>query len=139
MMASNIAVAQAFFEACETGQGAAGVAPFIHADATFSAQAGAIAEIATLADYADWMKGLLGILPDGAYELTAFAEDAARETVVASAVFTGTHTAEGGPVPATGQAAKSDYVYVIKFADGKVSHMTKIWNDMWALKQLGWA
>jgi steroid delta-isomerase-like uncharacterized protein len=136
---SNIAVAQAFFEACETGQGAAGVAPFIHADATFSAQAGAIAEIATLADYADWMKGLLGILPDGAYELTAFAEDAARETVVASAVFTGTHTAEGGPVPATGQTTKSDYVYVIKFTGGKVSHMTKVWNDMWALKQLGWA
>jgi steroid delta-isomerase-like uncharacterized protein len=136
---SNIAVAQAFFEACETGQGAAGVAPFIHADATFSAQAGAIAEIATLADYADWMKGLLGILPDGAYELTAFAEDAARETVVASAVFTGTHTAEGGPVPATGQTTRSDYVYVIKFTGGKVSHMTKVWNDMWALKQLGWA
>jgi len=136
---SNIAVAQAFFEACETGQGAAGVAPFIHADATFSAQAGAIAEIATLADYADWMKGLLGILPDGAYELTAFAEDAARETVVASAVFTGTHTAEGGPVPATGATARSDYVYVIKFTGGKVSHMTKVWNDMWALKQLGWA
>jgi len=136
---SNIAVAQAFFEACETGQGAAGVAPFIHADATFSAQAGAIAEIATLADYADWMKGLLAILPDGAYELTAFAEDAARETVVASAVFTGTHTAEGGPVPATGQTTKSDYVYVIKFTGGKVSHMTKVWNDMWALKQLGWA
>jgi len=136
---SNIAVAQAFFEACETGQGAAGVAPFIHADATFSAQAGAIAEIATLADYADWMKGLLAILPDGAYELTSFAEDAARETVVASAVFTGTHTAEGGPVPATGQTTKSDYVYVIKFTGGKVSHMTKVWNDMWALKQLGWA
>jgi len=136
---SNIAVAQAFFEACETGQGAAGVAPFIHADATFSAQAGAIAEIATLADYADWMKGLLAILPDGAYELTAFAEDAARETVVASAVFTGTHTAEGGPVPATGQTTRSDYVYVIKFTGGKVSHMTKVWNDMWALKQLGWA
>ena len=138
-MASNIAVAQAFFEACETGQGAAGVAPFIHADATFSAQAGAIAEIATLADYADWMKGLLAILPDGAYDLTAFAEDAARQTVVASAVFTGTHTAEGGPVTATGQAAQSDYVYVIKFSDGKVSHMTKVWNDGWALKQLGWA
>ena len=137
-MASNIDVARAFFEACETGQGAAGVAPFIHADATFSAQSGAIAEIASLADYADWMKGLLGILPDGAYELTAFAEDEPRQTVVASAVFTGTHTAEGGPVPATGQTAQSDYVYVIRFSQGKVSHMTKVWNDGWALKQLGW-
>ena len=138
-MASNIDTAMAFFEACETGQGAAGIAPYSQAAATFSAQSGAIADIATLAGYADWMKGLLGILPDGAYELTGFAEDTARDTVVASAVFTGTHTAEGGPVPATGQAAQSDYVYVMKFTDGKVSHMTKVWNDGWALKQLGWA
>ena len=138
-MASNIDTATAFFEACETGRGAAGIAPYSHAAATFSAQSGAIADIATLADYADWMKGLLSILPDGAYELTGFAEDTARDAVIASAVFTGTHTAEGGPVPATGQAAQSDYVYVIKFTDGKVSHMTKVWNDGWALKQLGWA
>lgn len=138
-MTSNSAVARAFFEACETGQGWDGCAAYATADAGFSAQSGAIAEITTLADYAEWMKGLLGILPDGAYHLTAFAEDAERATVVAAAVFTGTHTADGGPVPPTGQAAKSDYVYVIKLTDGKVSHMTKVWNDGWALKQLGWA
>lgn len=138
-MVANIETARAFFEACETGKGWEGCANYCHADATFSAQSDAIANIVTLADYTEWMKGLLGILPDGAYELTAFAEDAARETIVASAIFTGTHTGDGGPVPATGQAAKSDYAYVIKLSDGKVSHMTKIWNDGWALKQLGWA
>jgi ketosteroid isomerase-like protein len=78
------------------------------------------------------------MLTDGTYELTAFAEDAARGTVVASAVFTGTHNGADGPVPATGRSARSDYAYVMKFVDGKVSHMTKIWNDGWALKQLGW-
>jgi ketosteroid isomerase-like protein len=138
-VAANIETARAFFEACETGKGWAGCAQYCHADATFSAQSGAIVNIVTLADYTEWMKGLLGILPDGAYELTAFAEDAARETIVASAIFTGTHTGDGGPVPPTGHAAKSDYAYVIKLSDGKVSHMTKIWNDGWALKQLGWA
>jgi len=85
------------------------------------------------------MKGLLTMLTDGAYELMGFAEDAERDTVIASAVFTGTHDGADGPVPATGQAARSDYAYVMKFRDGKVSHMTKIWNDGWALKQLGWA
>ena len=79
------------------------------------------------------------MLTDGAYELTAFAEDVERGTVIASAVFTGTHNGADGPIPATGQAARSDYAYVMKFRDGKVSHMTKIWNDGWALKQLGWA
>ena len=138
-MTATSDTAHAFFEACESGKGWAECAQYCDADATFSAQSGAIADIATLADYTEWMKGLLGILPDGAYELTAFAEDIERETVVASAVFTGTHTGEGGPVPPTGQAANSDYVYVIKLSGGKVSHMTKVWNDGWALKQLGWA
>ena len=138
-MAGNYDTAHAFFVACETGKGWAECAQYCHADASFSAQSGAIAEIATLADYTEWMKGLLTPIPDGAYHLTGFAEDAERGTVIASAVFTGTHTAEGGPIPPTGQAASSDYVYVITFTDGKVSHMTKVWNDGWALKQLGWA
>jgi ketosteroid isomerase-like protein len=33
----------------------------------------------------------------------------------------------------------SDYVYVIQMDDGKVRHMTKVWNDVHALRALGWA
>ena len=54
-------------------------------------------------------------------------------------VFTGTHTAEGGPVPPTGKRTESDYVYVADMRDGKIAHLTKIWNDGWAFGQLGWA
>jgi len=25
------------------------------------------------------------------------------------------------------------------FEDGKIRHMTKIWNSGWAMKELGWA
>jgi hypothetical protein len=85
------------------------------------------------------MKGLLVPVPDGAYTLTGFAHDAARDTVIASAVFTGTHSADGGPLPPTAKTAQSDYVYVIKMDNGRVRHMTKVWNDAWALRQLGWA
>lgn len=138
-MAGNLEAARAFFRACETGQGWEACQPYCHADAGFAAQSGAVADIVTLSAYAEWMKGLLTMLTDGAYELTAFAEDVERGTVIASAVFTGTHNGADGPIPATGQAARSDYAYVMKFRDGKVSHMTKIWNDGWALKQLGWA
>lgn len=138
-MAGNLETARAFFEACETGQGWEACLPYCHADAGFAAQSGAIADITALSAYAEWMKALLTMLTDGAYELTAFAEDGQRDTVIASAVFTGSHNGADGPVPATGQAARSDYAYVMKFDSGKVSHMTKIWNDGWALKQLGWA
>lgn len=135
----SLATAEAFFIACETGQGWAGCALFCHADAGFAAQADAIAQITTLAEYAEWMKGLLVPVPDGAYRLTGLAHDAARDTVIASAVFTGTNSAEGGPSPPTGKTATSDYAYVIKLEGGRVRHMTKVWNDGWALRQLGWA
>ena len=138
-VSSDIEVARGFFTACETGQGWAACAAFCHADAGFSAQSGAIAAITTLADYAEWMKGLLVTIPDGAYELTGFAMDDERQTVIAAAVFTGAHSGPNGPVPPTGKRAQSDYVYVMKMEAGRVRHMTKVWNDGWALKQLGWA
>jgi hypothetical protein len=135
----DIDTAKAFFIACETGQGWAACAAHCHPDAGFSAQSDAIASITTLADYTEWMKGLLGPIPDGNYELTGFAGDAERGTVIASAVFTGSNTGPGGPATPTGKRAESDYVYVMKMEAGKVRHMTKVWNDGWALRQLGWA
>ena len=85
------------------------------------------------------MKGLLVPLPDGHYELKGFAMDEEREVALAFAVFHGTHTAAGGPMDPTGQSVAADYVYSMEFAGGKISHMTKIWNDGESLKALGWA
>jgi len=28
---------------------------------------------------------------------------------------------------------------VMEFEDGKISHMSKIWNAGWAMRELGWA
>ena len=111
---------------------------YCHTDASFSAQAGALAGVNTLEAYTDWMKGLLSPVPDGRYELRSFAVDEGRYNVTAYAVFRGTHTAEGGPVPPTGKQVEADYVYVRQFEDAKIRHMTKIWNDGISLQQLGW-
>jgi predicted ester cyclase len=131
--------AEQFFEACETGQGWDKCQQYCHADASFSAQADALAGVDTLKGYTDWMKGLLTPLPDGRYELKGFAADNDRNTVLAFAVFHGTQTGEGGPVPPTGNAIDADYVYSMTFDGGKIRHMTKIWNDVISLRQLGWA
>ena len=131
--------AKAFFEACETGKGWDGGAAYCTTDASFSCQSGALADALTLEAYAEWMKGLLTPIPDGRYELKGFAADDDRSIVLAFAVFHGTQTGEGGPVASTGNVVASDYVYAMEFAGGKVSHMTKIWNDGHALSQLGWA
>ena len=129
--------AQAFFTACEAGHGWEACKPYCTENATFAAQAEPLADIKTLAGYADWMKGLMTVLTDGHYELKSFATDAERQNVCAFAVFTGTHLA-GGPIPPTGKTTHSDYVYVMQFDGASISHMTKIWNAGFALKELGW-
>ena len=130
--------ARGFFESCETGGGWAACEVFCHEGAGFSCQADALADVMTLEGYAEWMKGLLGPIPDGHYELTAFATDAERRTVVAAAVFHGTQTGPGGPGDPTGRRVASDYVYVMAFEGDRIRHMTKVWNDGHALRQLGW-
>ena len=84
------------------------------------------------------MKGLLTPIPDGSYELRSFSVDENRKKVSVYAIFRGTHTGEGGPVPATGKQVEADYVYVMEFDGDSIRHMTKIWNDGFSLKQLGW-
>jgi predicted ester cyclase len=131
--------AQAFIDNCEAGKGWDACSAYCHPDATFAVQAEPLAEVKTLQEYTDWMKALVGFIPDARYELKALGLDEERNTVCAYAVFFGTHTGEGGPLPATGKSTRSDYVYVMEFEDGKIRHMTKIWNSGWAMKELGWA
>jgi len=131
--------ARSFFDACETGQGWTVCRAYCQPNASFAAQAEAIADLRTLEQYTEWMKGMLTVIPDGSYTVRSFATDAERNNVCACAVFSGTHTGAGGPVPPTGKSINTDYVYLMEFENGKISHMTKVWNAGWALKELGWS
>jgi predicted ester cyclase len=137
-MANITSVANQFFDACETGKGWERCRSFCTPNATFSAQAEPLAETRTLQQYTEWMKGLLGFIPDGKYVVKSFATDTERNSVCAYGVFSGTHTGQGGPCPPTGKSVRSDYVYVMEFEGDKIRHMTKIWNAGWAMKELGW-
>ena len=137
-MGAIIEQARQFFEACETGKGWEVCKTYCHPDATFSAQANAIADIDTLEGYTVWMKNLLTPIPDGHYELKSFSEDSERQCVTAFAVFHGTQTGPGGPGEPTGKTIAADYVYAMEFEDGLIKHMTKIWHDSISLEQLGW-
>ena len=136
--ASMTETGRAFFDAVDTGQGWEACSAYCHPDATFAAQAEPLAEIQTLADYAEWMKGMMSVMPDGRYEMKAFAVDPVNQSVVAYAIFHATHTGAGGPVPPTGKSTSSDYVYVMDFDGDRIRHMTKIWNSGWALREVGW-
>jgi predicted ester cyclase len=130
--------AEQFFDACETGKGWETCQQYCHPQATFSAQADALAGVDTLEAYTKWMKDLLTPVPDGRYEVRSFAVDEDRNNVAAYGVFRGTHTGEGGPVPPTGKRVEADYVYIMEFEGDRIRHMTKVWNDGVSLKQLGW-
>lgn len=127
-----------FVDACDSGKGWAACQQYCHPDATFSAQAGALADVSTLESYTEWAKGLLTPMPDARYELQSLAVDEGRQNVSAYAVFHGTNTGEG-PVPPTGNTLATEYVYVMEFDGDQIRHVTKIWNDAFALQQLGWA
>jgi predicted ester cyclase len=130
--------AEQFFDACETGKGWETCRQYCHPEATFSAQADALAGVQTLEAYTEWMKGLLTPVPDGRYEVRSFAVDEDRNNVAAYGIFRGTHSGTGGPVPPTGKQIEADYVYIMEFEGGQIRHMTKVWNDGISLKQLGW-
>jgi predicted ester cyclase len=132
-------VAEAFFDACETGKGWAVCSAYCTPDAAFSAQASPLSDVKTLEQYTEWMKGILTVFPGARYELKSFATDDSRKNVVAYAVFHATHTGQGGPVPPTGRSMSSDYVYIMQFEGDQISQMTKVWNAELALKDIGWA
>jgi predicted ester cyclase len=138
-MASMLDTAKGFFTACETGKGWADCKTYCTPDASFSAQAAPLADVKTVEGYADWMKGMFTPFPDARYEIKSFAADPERNNVTAYAVFFASHTGPGGPVAPSGKSMQTDYVYVMQFKGDKINHMTKIWNDGVALKQVGWA
>ena len=129
--------AEKFFHACESGKGWDGCKPYCRADATFSAQADALTEVKTLEAYSNWMQGMYSPMPDAKYEIRSLAVDDKRNNVSVFGVFRGTNTGQG-PVPPTGKRVEADYVYVMDFENGQIKHMTKIWNDVVSLRQLGW-
>lgn len=130
--------AKAFFDACESGKGWEGCGAYCDAGASFSAQADPLVDVHTVEGYAEWMKGLLVVIPDGSYVVKSFATGHERSTVCAYGVFSGTHAGPGGPIEPTGKHASADYVYAMEFEDGKIRHMTKIWNSGQTIRELGW-
>lgn len=137
---SKMDVATKFFHACEGLEGRAGCAPYVADGAGFEAQSEPLADVTTALDYCDWMQGFgQGPVKGCSYKIVTSSFDEATDTALFFSVFTGKHTGEGGPVDPTGSETSSHYVYAVTVNDDqKVSHMVKIWNAPWALKELGW-
>ena len=130
--------AMEFFQTCEEGKGWKDCKKYCTDNASFSSQAEPLKDISTLEAYADWMSGIYTPMPNAGYEIKSISTNEDSSHVSVFAVFTGTHSEEGGPVPPTGNSVRTDYVYVMELVEDKINHMTKIWNSEEANKQLGW-
>ena len=135
---SNSSTTMTFFDACETGKVWQACQDYCHQNASFEAQADALAEVTTLEGYCEWMKAMYTPMPNAHYEMRQFNFDEDSNSALAFAVFHGTHTGEGGPVSPTGNSTASHYVYHIVLDGDRIRHVTKIWNDGFALAELGW-
>jgi len=129
-----------FFVACETPLGWEACKPFVQDGATFTAQSEPLADVKSIETYCQWMHGFGTVTtPDATYTLHSSSFDEANNTAMFFATYHAKHTGEGGPVPPTNKSTDSHYVYILKLDDvGKITHMTKVWNAPWAMRELGW-
>jgi hypothetical protein len=131
-------IAKDFFDACESGKGWEVCRQYCTPEASFSSQTEHMARGRTIREYANACAMFLRLCPDAYYTVKSFATDNERNNVCAFAVITGTHTGAVGPRAPTGKTTTTEYVYVMDFDGDKIKHMTKVWNEGWAMKELGW-
>ncbi len=132
--------AKKFFDACETPLGWEGCAAYVEPGAAFTAQSEPLADVTTVEAYCEWMKAFGTVTAPGAtYTLHSQSYDEASRTAAFFATYHATHGGEGGPVPPTGKATNSHYVYLVTMSENdKVASMVKVWNAPWAMRELGW-
>ena len=63
-------------------------------------------------------------MTDISFDVEGFAHDEERKVVLIYGIYRRVITMSETPQP-----FKTDYVYILKFNDGKISHVTKVWQD----------
>ena len=133
---SQRGAAYAFLDACETGEGWEVCQDWCHFNATLSYQEELEAKVITLALYTDWMKELLSRTTEQAYILKSLTIFSRRTPVTAVAKFYGSKSLEGGPVPPAQSSIVSEYTYIMEFYGDKICHLTKVWSDIHAVRDI---
>lgn len=110
-------------------------------DAPFICQADALADVKTVRAWADWMDKFCAMTAPGCTRTVhSTLWDPSTKTCMLFGTYHAKHTGEGGPVPPTHKQTNTEYCYVLVMNnDDKCVSFTKVWNDGFALKELGWA
>lgn len=113
-------------------------------DATFSCQADTLAHIKTVQEYADFFYAFGKACPNASWTThnTQWCPQTHTATLVCTYHCTHSQSLEGvGPLTPTHKTSHTDYIYNVQTDPNqgyKIKHITKIWNDKWCLRDLGW-
>ena len=121
---NNLKTARLFFEECDGGKGWDACKKYCYADASFETEAETLLNVDTLAIYCDWMIDALELLDkDVKVKVKAISHDQDTDIVLIYGEIKGTVIISPEPMP-----MKTDYVYALNFEDGKIRHVSKIWE-----------
>ena len=82
-------------------------------------------EIDSLDNYTEWMAEVHKHITDISFDVEGFAHDESRNVVLICGIYRGVITMSETPHP-----FETDYVYALKFNEGKIIHVTKVWQDV---------
>lgn len=130
--------------ACDGGGGWAACQHLCVEDATFTCQSDTMGKFTTIREYADFMAGFGLSCPNATWTTDEESWNGVTHTATFFCTYYGQHTVsvEGyGPTVPTLKKAVSHYcckVTTDPARGNKVVNITKVWNDIWMLRELGW-
>ncbi len=69
-------------------------------------------------------------MTDISFDVDGFAYDKERKVIPIYGIYRGVINMRETPQP-----FQTDYVHILRFTDGKISHVTKVWQDDFDLRQ----
>ena len=130
--------------ACDSGGGWAACKDMCVPDATFSCQSDTMGKFKTIQEYTDFMAAFGQACPNPTWTTDASSWDGVTHTATFFCTYYCTHTVSVngvGPSTPTQRSAVSNYCCMVKTdpdRGNRIVHITKVWNDIWMLKELGW-
>lgn len=118
------------------------VADMVVENAPFLCQSDALKDVTTVKGWCEWMGNFAtNIAPDCKPTVHNIAWDSTKKTALLYATYHAKHTGTGGPMEATNKETNTHYCYIVMMdaTTNKCTSFTKVWNDGYCLKELGWA
>lgn len=140
----EIDMVQTCLAACDGGLGWEECRKFCTEDATFSCQCDTLAGLQTLREYAEFFQLFCKACPGVTWTMHTIQWDRVAHTAVMNSTYHCTHSVSVpglGPEIPTMKSIHTDYCYIVTTdpsRKNKVVHINKVWNDQWALRDLGW-